>query len=249
MTRTPEWVWKMHAEIAKYAIPFTFGRPPHPREEADIHGGTCVAVETAEARFVITARHVAEPARERARHASIQCLAGSVKLDVGEQLTLSDSALDLATIQLSKTQVQLIEAEGYRVARPDRWPPASEIRLNDPVLAAGFPGTWRLHVTWDQIDFRSVTKLALIHQLRANEFACQLDPAFVDEHEAEQTTTLPAEQLPGMSGGPAFLVRQESLVVPRLCGIIKDGWDLGDGNQIIYFAPLTVIRPDGRIDD
>jgi hypothetical protein len=71
------------------------------------------------------------------------------------------------------------------------------------------------------------TKLALIHQLRTNEFACQLDAAFVDEHEAEQTTNLPAEQLPCMSGGPGFLVRQESLVVARLCGIIKDGWRSG----------------------
>jgi hypothetical protein len=249
MSRTPEWVWKMHAEVAKYAIPFTFGRPPRPSEEPDIHAGTCVAVETAEARFIITARHVAEPAREAAQDAAVQCLAGSVKLDVRGQLRLSEPVLDLATVQLSNTQMQLIEREGYRVVRPDRWPPVSEIGLNDPVLVVGFPGSWRIHVTWDQIDFRSVTKLALIHQLQPREFACQLDPAFVDQYEAEHAADLASEQLPGMSGGPGFLVRQGLLVVPRLCGIIKQGWDLGDGNQIIYFAPMTAIRPDGGIDD
>jgi hypothetical protein len=52
-----------------------------------------------------------------------------------------------------------------------------------------------------------------------------------------------------MSGGPGFLVRLESVVAPRLCGILTQGWDLGDGNQILYFAPLNSIRPDGAIAD
>jgi len=246
MRRTPDWVWRLHAEVARYAIPFTFGRPPNPREQPGIHAATCVAVETVHSRFIITARHVAEPARDAVQTSPAECLAGRVRLGL-DQIALSDASLDLATIPVTETHVRLLEADGYRVVRPDAWPPASELLMNDPILAVGFPGAWRLHLSWDEIDFRSVTKLALVHQLGSGQFACQLDPAFVERYEVGDPDSLPAEQLPGMSGGPGFLVRQDLIIVPRLCGVIKHGLDLGDGNQIIYFAPLNKIQSNGAI--
>jgi hypothetical protein len=52
------------------------------------------------------------------------------------------------------------------------------------------------------------THFGLIHALREHEFVCQLDPAFVEEHSTEPQEELSDDELHGMSGGPAFLVRQ-----------------------------------------
>ncbi len=152
----------------------------------------------------------------------------------------------MATAQLSARQVAALEADGYRIVRPTGWPPP-ELQMDDPVLSVGFPSPWRLHVAWDQIDFRSTTKLALIHQLRPHEFACQIDPAFGEEYRTVSEEIPPANELPGMSGGPGFLVRQKRVLVPALCGIITHRLELEDGNKLLYFARLEGIRPDGRI--
>src|SRR5881628_1998187 len=118
--------------------------------------------------------------------------------------------------------------------RPIEWPPVG-LAPADPVLVAGFPGEWRRQVARDTMDFRGTTKLALVQQIRDSEFVCQLDPAFVDQYAVERGE-LSEDSLPGMSGGPAILVRQEFVLIPRLCGVLKQGWDLKDGNRLLYFA-------------
>ena len=161
-------------------------------------------------------------------------------------VSLGPEEQDIATVRLSTTQLQALEAAGSLVYRPAEWPPA-DLMMNDPVLAVGFPGKWRRHVSWNELEFLSTTKLALVHQLRDHEFACQLDPEYTDQYDANPTEEVSPDDLAGMSGGPAFLVRQETLVIPRLCGIVKDGWTLGDENRIIYFARLGCVNPDGTI--
>ena len=93
------------------------------------------------------------------------------------------------------------------------------------------------------MDLLGTTKLGLVHYLRDSEFACQLDPAFVDHYTAEHGE-VSEHDLPGMSGGPAILVRRETVLIPRLCGIIKQGVILG-GSRILYFAKLDRVQVDG----
>ena len=92
------------------------------------------------------------------------------------------------------------------------------------------------------------TKLAFIHHVHEAEFVCQLDPAFRDRY-TEGHGELSDDELPGMSGGPAILVRQEKLLVPQLCGILKQGAAFEGGNQLFYFARLDRVDRDGRIRD
>jgi hypothetical protein len=98
------------------------------------------------------------------------------------------------------------------------------------------------------MDLLGTTKLGLVHHLREIEFVCQLDPALVDRHTAEHGE-VSEQDLPGMSGGPALLVRhrQETVLVPQLCGILKQGAAFDDGTRLLYFATLDRVRADGTI--
>ena len=72
--------------------------------------------------------------------------------------------------------------------------------------------------------------------------------AFLDRYQTPGPDVLSEDDLPGMSGGPAFLIRQQTVIAPALCGLVKQGLALSDGNRILYFARLERIRPDGTID-
>jgi len=227
----------MHREYFRYAIPFTFG----PRL------GTCVAVQFAESQFLITARHVLEPALAAVSRGA-DCLAGNVRIAVSTSTArLSGQPLDVGTTTISPAVVAALEADGYFVFRPPGWPPRA-LAMGDPILAAGFPDAGRQQVARNALDLNGVTKLGLIHQLRETEFVLQLDPAFVDEYTAREGD-LSAKDLPGMSGGPAILVRQEAILVPRLCGILKEGVVFDDGTRLLYFAGLSGIGADGAIHE
>jgi hypothetical protein len=169
----------MHREVAKYAIPFAFGRIPHPSRELELQAATCVA-------------------------------------------------LDL-------------------IVRPDIWPTPT-IRLGEGILFVGYPKSLRIVMSWRDVDFRADTKLALVHELRRDRFTCLMDPAFVDRHRVGVEDVPDDSDLPGFSGGPGFLVRQdETILTPRLCSIVSQGVNFGGGAQLITLIPLDIVQVDGTI--
>jgi hypothetical protein len=99
---------------------------------------------------------------------------------------------------------------------------AAELTLYDPVVFIGFPKNWPVVSSWQDVDFRAVTSLALVHRVRTDEFICQLDPAYVEQY-LVGWDEVPEADIRGMSGGPAFLVRNaaEKLLAPQLCGIVR----------------------------
>jgi hypothetical protein len=210
--RTPDWVWVMHQSVWKYALPLLFGLPPRQGEAPNLHGASSVAVQLQGAQFVISARHVVLPALEACERAQAECQIGPVRLKLNEKMvSLGSGFSDLATVQITSRHIEVLEAEGHQIVRPAQWPPPEPV-MQDPVLAFGYPGNWRLPIIPDAIDVRVASFLALIEQLTPETFTCQLDPAFVDQRQvgAEE---LPADHLPGMSGGPGFLVRHERVPV------------------------------------
>ncbi len=248
MARTPEWVWAMHQALWKYALPFLFGPPPGRSAEPNLRGASSVAVQLQDTQFIISARHVILPALEACQKDQAECQVGPIRVEVNERtVSLGSGCLDLATVQLTPRHIEVLETGGHHVVRPVEWPPP-DLVMHDPILAFGYPGSWRLPVAPDAIDVRLASFLALIHQLAPERFTCQLDPAFVDQRQLG-SEELPVDHLPGVSGGPGFLIRQEGVPVlaPVLCGIFSDGWDLGDGNRLLYFSRLDSIGPDGRI--
>ena len=123
-------------------------------------------------------------------------------------------------------------------------------------FAAGFvaartnPASWsitaRLSASFAACSF---VMLALVHEVRDDEFVCHLDPAYVVETRAVTSEDPPEVALPGLSGSPAFMVPNDptKLVVPQLCGVVTQGVDLGHGNLIVRYARLGRLGPSGQI--
>jgi hypothetical protein len=228
-TRVPAWVWTMHQAVGRYAIPPTWGPPIRHGEPIEIHGGSCVAVDLGDSPFLITAAHVVDAAREAVATPGVACVVGrDTELHLSTDDLSVNPALDIATIRLTRDQLARLEAEAT-IVRPEHWPPP-DLREGDPILCIGYPAVFRAQLGQDTIDCRAESRLAFIHALREQEFVCLLDPAYRERRQVG-VEELPASDLPGASGGPGFLVRQEPVLVPRLCGIVKQG-NILDGCEL-----------------
>ena len=245
--RTPDWVWEMHRQVAQYAIPFAFGGQTKPSSLPDINAATCVAVEFGKTAFLITAGHVlagAVAAKERLGR-DFSCQFGNVRLDLEAAQTKRDPSLDLATIAISGAQLSAIERE-HVIVRPDVWPPP-ELALSDPVLFVGYPKSMRITFDDGGIDFRSGSKLGLIHRLLPNgQLLIQHDPEFVDGRQVGWEEAVETE-LGGYSGGPGFLVRQEPILVPRLCAVVSEGARFFERACFVTLVSLSAVSPDGDV--
>jgi hypothetical protein len=180
---------------------------------------------------------------------------GRAEVIVGHntELTLSpevvsfvdESAIDIATVPITQEQLAQIEAAGFRAIRPASWPPP-QVAVQDGILMAGYPSPWRLEVSWHEQDFRATTLGLLVHSVHSTEFVAHRDPAYSNSVSVS-LEELPILDLRGCSGGPVFLLRHEPILVPQLCGIVKQGWHVDEGNIIIRFARLDLVQDDGSV--
>ena len=247
----PEWAHRNDANIVRYAIPFAFGpRPTRRGTPAPLNSASASVVDLGAGPFLLTAAHVMTAALERRDEPRFHCVAGPQEIRLDPAAVDLDDELDVATLPLSSADAAALEGDGLQIVRPPTWPPQA-LRRGDPVVLAGFPGPWRLQASRDELDFLSITILALVHDARPAEFVCHSDPDFRHERKISEST----EPLPdfgdarGLSGGPAFLVSNipGQLLVPQLCGIVKEGVDLGGGHRIFRYASLSTLGSDGRL--
>lgn len=164
--------------ISRYAAPIAFGRRPHPRQAADINAATASVAEIGETPFLLTAAHVMEAALERLRGPRSHVVLGDVEVRVDPNAVELDRQRDIATAPLTPEERDAVEADGLYIVRPSTWPPPPP-GPGAAVVSAGYPGPWRLQLAWDELDFRSFVMLALVQEIRDNEFVCHLDPAYV----------------------------------------------------------------------
>lgn len=247
--RGPDWVHKMDAIlIARYAIPIAFGRRPHPKETADINAATSAVVDLGDTPFVLTAAHVMETALARLLEPRFHIVLGPLELQLDPNGVELDQRRDLATARLTSEQRDALQADGLYIIRPPAWPPPTPAP-GTAVVMSGYPGPWRLQVAWDELDFRSFVMLALVQEVRDDEFVCHLDPAYIVETRAVTSEEPPEVALPGLSGSPAFIVASNpaALVAPQLCGVVTQGLDLGEGGLIVKYARLDRLGRNGQL--
>lgn len=246
--RLPLWVDRLQLEWWRYAIPFAFGPPPKRGTSVGIHSGSCSAVEIGDSRFILTAAHVVVEALKAISEAPTQVIAGPLDLTVDAETASLNKTLDIATIPITSAQIEAIERDGKRVIRPHSWPPP-EPKINDGILFAGYPGSWRLVLSWDELDFRATTLLVLVHSVHERYFLCHRDPNYSAPVQVNVQEEVPGMDLAGCSGGPVFLVRNESgeLLVPQLCGVVSQDRPVGD-HTLLQLARLDALQPSGKIN-
>lgn len=233
--------------ISRYAIPIAFGQRPHPRETADINAATAAVVDLGETPFLLTAAHVMEAALARLREPRSHLVIGPVELRPAADAVNLYPERDVATVRMTAKQRDALEADGLYVIRPPAWPPPAPV-AGAAVVMSGYPGPWRLQLAWDELDFRSFVMLALVHEVRDNEFVCHVDPAYVVETRVVTPEAPPKVALPGLSGSPAFIVPNDPkvLLAPHLCGVVTQGVDLA-GSLIVRYARLDSLDRSGHI--
>ena len=122
--RTPEWVWAMQLALWKYALPFLFGPLRRPGEAPILRGGSAVTVQLDSSQFIVSAKHVVLEAMQACREQNLECFVGKVRVDLDDAtISLGADQLDLATVQLTPRQIELIEETEHFVVRPVIWPP------------------------------------------------------------------------------------------------------------------------------
>jgi hypothetical protein len=244
-----EWLRDLQDEVFRFALPFTFELRVTPSSREGMRSGTCMVVKTKLSQFLITAAHNIEPVIEMLQAGEVDCLAGRLRLPIDQMgaICLSLKA-DIATVMLTEKHVRALERDGWGVLNAEKWPPAEDLAKGDPVMFAGFPGAWRIQKGPKDIDFPGRVSVGFIGEPGGDQFSCHLDPEFTERDQAGGLAELSVEDVEGMSGGPAFLVRREEpKPIPQLCGIIKEGKAIDGGHLIFFFARVACISHDGRI--
>jgi len=244
-----EWLRDLQDEVFRFALPFTFELRAAPTSREGMRSGTCVVVKTKASQFLITAAHNLEPAMKTLQAGEVDCLAGRLRLPIDQMGSICMSfKTDIATMVLTEEHVRALEHDGWGVLNAGKWPPAEDLAKGDPVMFAGFPGAWRIHRGLKDVDFPGRVSVGFVGEPGGDQFSCHLDPGFTERDQVGGLPELSVDDVEGMSGGPAFLVRREvSKPVPQLCGIVKEGKAIEGGHLVFFLARVACISHDGRI--
>jgi len=245
----------MDAWLQEYSIPFLFGDRPRRNAPADIHTATCAVVDVDAQPFLLTAWHVVEEALQSlAQNPEQHCMAAEVELSIVRDQVRYDPDLDLATLPLTDDQFAKLTGGQYKAIRPPTWPPPVP-PVGIAIVMVGYPKLWRTFLSYDEIDFGGFSLLGMLELVKEDELVVQLNAADIVETRASPDPELGPPGLPGLSGGPAFLVQNDPRVVlaPQFCGVVKQGWSPGgaklltDRNVIVRLARVDRINRDGTI--
>jgi hypothetical protein len=246
--KLPEWVHQLEISLFRHALVFAFGARPNRNEPLRLRSGTCCIVDLGEGPFLLTAKHVLEEALACIeRDPRCHCLLGSLEATVNSDGVYASHHLDLATTRITP-QLATKLSRDCEFVRPATWPPPT-LTKGDGIIFVGFPGAWREARSWNEIDCGGRTSLGLVHSAGDESFVCHLDPEYLEVTQPAWDAATYSDEMGGMSGGPAFLVRNEQgqLLAPQLCGVVREGAgsEVAPGHRMIYFTSLTTLRPDG----
>jgi hypothetical protein len=205
-------------------IVFAFG--PEDAPSAEIRNGTCFAVQTGTEAFLVTAEHVLTPAlRAIEMKPNTICVVGGYVMEMGGRHVYRSERLDLATISLSRKDVERLKGEGRRVVRVGNWPPRLAEK-DESLLFGGYPSSIRVVDSWDVGEFNAVVSAGLVVSVSSdgNWFTYHGDPA--DMTQTDVKTGVDEEllqQYGGISGGPVFRVPGKSVDALEVVGVVAEG--------------------------
>jgi hypothetical protein len=211
---------------------------------SEIRNGTISIVDLGEGPLAITCEHViAGYCKMKETHANLVFQIGNIEINPLEQLIDKNARVDMATIHLTKEQLQSITSEGEigsSVFRPKSWPPGI-VKEGEFVSFGGFPGSLRSVVSFEEYIFDSWScggeKISSVSE---GQFVSAFNRDYwVKSFGAAHHLTIDA--LGGLSGGPAFINRG---LYSDFVGIISQYNEYYDA---MFFSSASNLRVDGTI--
>jgi hypothetical protein len=250
MPQLDPWIDRLIASVRQHVVPVLFGDRPHPRQSPNVNVASGVVVNLDQGPFLVTASHVIRRALERDRESRFHLLVSQSEIPLRPRVISDRERLDVATLSLTEKEVADIERDGYRVVHPAAWPPP-EVTSNSSIIAAGFPAHGRSSISWDELDLAVETVRAFVRSAGEDQFTTHLDPEYTVRRVVDVSAPERPPEFEGFSGGPAFVVPiYGPLVVPHLCGIVKEGGisSLAPGRIVLHFARLHRLQRSGVLE-
>jgi hypothetical protein len=249
MPQLDPWIGRLIASVRQHVVPVLFGDRPHPRESSSINVASGVVVDLGEGPFLVTASHVIARAKERGEESRFHFLVGQSEIPLSARIISDREVLDVATLRLTKPEVVAIERDGYRVWQAPSWPPP-DVTAEASIIAAGFPRHGRSSISWDELDLAVETVRAFVRSAGEDQFTTHLDPEYTVRNIVDVSAPDRPPEFEGFSGGPAFIVPSDGLlVVPHLCGIVKEGGisSLARGRIVLHYARIHRLQRNGAM--
>lgn len=224
-----------------------------------VRNGTAFFLDTGEAIFGVTARHVFEQMRaDRRRHdvLATQISTGpgvSADFDGPNRIIDEDERIDIATFRIEPEQ---IKRSGKTVLRGHQaaWPPGPP-QQDRGVYYSGYPEVEVLWQAPDEVNFGAAPGSGVASSVNDHTVSTQIAR---ERLIAVLGGGLPPENydFSGMSGGPMLTVVQGALRSWRLAGVIYEGPNLQstverpgiEGLEIIRARRADFINADGTLD-
>lgn len=216
-----------------------WSRASSPIGSAVLHNGTLCVVNTGKKTICVTAGHVYSKYLEHKKEfADIECQVGSVRVNLENYLLDHNPDLDLATFELSPI---LLAGSGVYTHGALKWPP-TQLLESEIVILGGYPGMLRIEER-GRLGTPFVSFLARVTQTSSDHSAIQLN--LDDSYWPDGSGGLaPQSELGGMSGGPLFRYRSESLEYFELAGFI---YEASTSYGILFARHASCIDENGKI--
>jgi len=204
-----------------------------------LHNGTLCAINTGEKTICVTAGHVYSKYLEHKREfADIECQVGSVRVNLEDYLIDHNTRLDLATFEISPILLASSRVSAHGALK---WPP-TQLLESEIVILGGYPGMLRIEQS-GKLGTPFVSFIARVAQASTDHSAFQLN--LEGSYWPDGSGGLaPQSELGGMSGGPLFRYRSESLEYLELAGFI---YEASASYGIVFARHASCIDGAGRI--
>ena len=229
----------------RFAKPLFFGDQPTKDKPSNVNNGTVTLVDFGKGPIGITCAHVLSDYRGKLRDKGAALFQiGNLKLDPLEQLVAEDKELDLATVALTKDQADIITGDGEIGAyffKPDLWP-TPLLEKDSFVAFGGFPGKWRERISDDELVFNTFSVGSCqVASVSLDHFVCQFEREYwVKSLDLQNREDI--NDLGGLSGGPAFILKQLHW---EFVGVI---YEFSPEFDLIYLRPSNLIAENGAIN-
>lgn len=246
------------AEIAggyplKFALPILFGFG-NKQESISLNNGTVSLVDLGQGKFYITCAHVFESFLEKLNNMKDDerplLQVGNLAIRDRPPIIDQSEELDLITIKFTDSDHQQMRHQYSTDAGSSfiNTIETSAITKNNLIAFGGFPGEFRDRTDPHHVNFPGFsTSLAKIATVNDNEIVCQLDE-INDPKTWEKISGLKdaINDPGGLSGGPAFIMKDTPILHWTFIGIIREGFII-EKTLFIYIRHINCINPDGTI--